>query len=111
MSPAGIFIVLLAFVLANVPFLTQRMLGCLPIPRRCEGVRKHLGWQLAELLAFYCIVGAVSRVLEARAGAVFSQRWPFYVVTFCLFLIFAAPGFTVYYLLKPPHVNLYRDDA
>src|SRR5260363_327549 len=76
MSPAGIFIVLLAFVLANVPFLTQRMLGCLPIPRRCEGVRKHLGWQLAELLAFYCIVGAVSRVLEARAGAVFSQRWP-----------------------------------
>ncbi len=107
MSQAGIFIILLAFVLANVPFLTQRLLGCLPVPRRCKGkgVCKHLGWQLAELLVFYGVTGVVGRALEARVGAVFVQNWPFYVVTFCLFLVFAAPGFAVCYLLKPFRVK------
>ncbi len=105
MSQVGIFIVLLAFVLANLPFLTQRLFGCVPVPPQRKGVRKHLRWQLLELLVFYCVTGAVGRVLEARAGAVSAQSWPFYVVTFCLFLIFAAPGFTVCYLLKPPRVK------
>ncbi len=105
MSQAGIFIILLAFVLANVPFLTQRMLGCLPMPRRCKGARKHWGWQIAELTVFYGTVGVVGRALEARAGAVFLQGGPFYVLTFCLFLVFAAPGFMVCYLLKPSRMK------
>lgn len=49
---------------------------------------------------FYLVVGALSFLLEGRAGNVFAQGWPFYTVTFCFFLVLAFPGFVFCYLMK-----------
>lgn len=96
MSAAGWFIVLLAFVAANVPFLNQRLFALVPL----DAVRKG-GWlRIGELIVLYFVVGALGFMLEARAGNRFDQGWQFYAITFCLFLVFAFPGFTFQYLVK-----------
>jgi hypothetical protein len=98
MSPASVFIVLFALVCANVPFLNQRLFACIPLPQLCRQGRKRTCWRLIELMLLYCGVGVCARLLEARAGNVFTQDWPFYVITVSLFLVFAAPGVTFCYL-------------
>ncbi len=100
MSAAGWFIVGLAVLLANLPFLNQRVFGVLSLPWTLLDNRKRLGWRLLELLVFYLVVGALSFLLEARASNVFAQGWPFYTVTFCFFLVLAFPGFVFCYLRK-----------
>jgi hypothetical protein len=40
-------------------------------------------------------------LLESRAyGGIYPQGWGFYAVTFCLFIVFAYPGFVLRYLWK-----------
>lgn len=56
--------------------------------------------RLLELLALYLIVGAVSLLLEQRAGQIAPQTWEFYAITATLFLTIAFPGFIYRYLLK-----------
>ncbi len=96
MSAAGWFIVLLAFVLANVPFLNQRLFGVMPL----RAPKKSAWWRIAELIVLYFVVGALGFALEARAGNRFEQGWQFYAITFSLFVVFAFPGFTWQYLVK-----------
>ncbi|PCE24910.1 hypothetical protein BWP39_10310 [Paraburkholderia acidicola] len=96
MSAAGWFIVLLALVGANLPFLNQRIFACVPF-----GVVKKSAWiRIGELIVLYFAVGALGFMLEARAGNRFEQGWQFYAITFSLFIVFAFPGFTFQYLLK-----------
>ena len=96
MSAAGWFIVLLAFVGANLPFLNQRLFALMPMKRE-----KKNGWlRIAELIVLYFVVGALGFMLEARAGNRFEQGWQFYAITFSLFIVFAFPGFTYQYLVK-----------
>ncbi|PMS35966.1 uncharacterized protein DUF2818 [Trinickia symbiotica] len=96
MSAAGWFVVLLAVLAANVPFANQRLFAVLPL-----GAVKKSAWiRLAELIALYFAVGALGFMLEARAGNRFEQGWQFYAITFCLFLVFAFPGFTFQYLVR-----------
>lgn len=96
MSAAGWFIVLLAFVAANLPFLNQRLFALVPV-----GAARKGGWiRIGELIVLYFVVGALGFMLEARAGNRFDQGWQFYAITFCLFLVFAFPGFTFQYLVK-----------
>ncbi|MCL4759403.1 MAG: DUF2818 family protein [Rhodocyclaceae bacterium] len=94
----GIFLLLaFAFVVANLPFLFERVLFVLPPP----GGRKGFGWRLLELVVLYLIVGTVALVLEARAhGGSYPQGWQFYATTFCLFVVFAFPGFVYRHLLR-----------
>ena len=96
MSAAGWFIVLLALVGANVPFFNQRVFAVQPLPSG----RKSVWIRLAELIVLYFAVGSIGFYLEARAGNRFEQGWQFYAITFCLFLVFAFPGFTFQYLIK-----------
>ncbi len=96
MSAAGWFIVLLALLFANLPFMNQRLLGVIAL----KSGRKSAWWRLAEVVLFYFVVGGVGRVLEAQAGNLFPQEWQFYAITFCLFLVFAFPGYTARYLVK-----------
>jgi Na+(H+)/acetate symporter ActP len=96
MSAAGWFVVLLAVVAANVPFLNQRLFGVVPFGR----ARKSAWIRIAEIIVLYFLVGAVGFMLEARAGNRFEQEWQFYAITFCLFIVFAFPGFTFQYLVK-----------
>ena len=96
---ASIWLVLvLAFCAANLPFLTSRVLGVVPIARG-----KTLAIRLAELLVMYFLVGAVGLLLEKRAGQIAPQGWEFYAVTGALFLTFAFPGFVYRHLHKPRH--------
>lgn len=91
-------VLLLAFAAANLPFLTQRLLGVVPLARG-----KSLAVRLAELVLLYFIVGGIGLLLEQRAGQIAPQGWEFYAVTGALFLTFAFPGFVWRYLYKPRH--------
>lgn len=96
MSAAGWFIVLLALLCANLPFLNQRLFAAVPI-----GAAKKSAWiRIGELIVLYFVVGALGFWLESRAGNPFEQGWQFYAITFSLFIVFAFPGFTFQYLVK-----------
>ncbi|BAN23491.1 DUF2818 family protein [Caballeronia insecticola] len=104
MSAAGWFIVLLALVGANVPFLNQRLFAVVPL-RLAESTghrtaKKNAWLRIGELVILYFVVGALGFMLEARAGNQFDQGWQFYAITFSLFVVFAFPGFTYQYLVK-----------
>ncbi|CDY73397.1 Probable transmembrane protein [Caballeronia glathei] len=103
MSVAGWFIVLLALVGANLPFVNQRLFAVIPLnlASKPHGEAKKNAWiRIAELIVLYLVVGTLGFMLEARAGNRFDQGWQFYAVTFSLFVVFAFPGFTYQYLVK-----------
>lgn len=92
----SVWIVLaVALLAANLPFLTRRVLGVLPL----RGP-KSLALRLGELLVCYGLTGAVALLLEQRAGQVAPQGWEFYAITASLFLTLAFPGFVYRYLLR-----------
>ncbi|HVS27831.1 MAG TPA: DUF2818 family protein [Burkholderiales bacterium] len=91
-----VFLLLLVFIAANLPFFSERLLFVI---RPKSGV-KNFGWRLLEVLLLYLIVGGVGYLLEARAGNVHEQSWEFYAITLCLFLVFAYPGFVYRYLWR-----------
>jgi hypothetical protein len=96
---ASIWLVLaLAFCAANLPFLTQRVLGIVPLR-----AGKNLAVRVGELVLLYFVVGGIGVLLEQRAGQVAPQGWEFYAITGALFLTFAFPGFVWRYLHKPRH--------
>jgi hypothetical protein len=96
MSAAGWFIVLLALIGANLPFLNQRLFACVPM----RAAKKNAWLRIGELIVLYFAVGALGFLLEARAGNRFEQGWQFYAITFSLFVVAAFPGFTWQYLVK-----------
>lgn len=96
MSAGGWFVVLLALIGANLPFVNQRIFGLIPLRRAA----KPAWLRISELIVLYFVVGVFGHVLESRAGNVFVQGWQFYAISFSLFLVFAFPGFTVRYLVK-----------
>jgi hypothetical protein len=91
-------VLVLAFCAANLPFLTQRLLGVLPLAKG-----KNLAIRLGELVLLYLLVGGLGLLLEKRAGQIVAQGWEFYAITGALFLVFAFPGFVWRYLHKPRH--------
>jgi hypothetical protein len=93
-------LLLLALVLANLPFLSERILFVRPAP--ASG--KAGGWRVLELMLLYCIAGIVAWLMESRAGQVHPQRWEFYAVTVCLFLVFAYPGFVYRFFWRKPGI-------
>ncbi|NML46419.1 DUF2818 family protein [Ramlibacter sp. G-1-2-2] len=96
---ASVWLVLvLAFCAANLPFLSQRVLGVVPLAGG-----KNLALRLGELVLLYFVVGGIGLALEQHAGQISPQGWEFYAVTGALFLTFAAPGFVWRYLFKPRH--------
>nr|WP_283254314.1 DUF2818 family protein [Ramlibacter paludis] len=88
-------VLVLAFAAANLPFLSQRVLGVVAL---ADG--KNLAVRLAELVALYFIVGGIGLALEKHAGQIAPQGWEFYAVTGALFLTFAFPGFVWRYLFR-----------
>ncbi len=94
---ASVYLLLaIVFTMANLPFVFDRILFVL---RPGQAAGKRLGWRLLELLLLYFAAGGLSIVLEAHShGSVYRQNWEFYATTFCLFLVFAFPGFVYRYL-------------
>lgn len=95
-SSSTVYLVIgLAVVLANLPFVSSRLLMV-----KTLGQRKHVGWQVLELLLYYLVAGAVAVALEAQAGQRSPQGWEFYAITLALFLTLAFPGFVYAHLWK-----------
>jgi hypothetical protein len=95
-SLSSLFIILLAALSANLPFLSERVFALVPLAKPT----KSLWLRLLELLFLYFVVRGIAYLLEARAGNVFPQHWEFYAITICLFLVLAFPGFVFRYLRK-----------
>lgn len=88
-------LVLLAFVAANLPFISNRLFTVLALK-----TPKNLGTRLGELVVWYFVAGGLGLFLEQHSGQIAPQGWEFYAVTGALFLTFAFPGFTWRYLFK-----------
>lgn len=93
-------LLLLALVLAHLAFLSERILFVRPAP--VSG--KAGGWRVLELMLLYCVAGIAAWLMESRAGQVHPQRWEFYAVTVCLFLVFAYPGFAYRLFWRKPGI-------
>lgn len=89
-------VILLALVLANLPFLNDKVFALISL----GGRRKHFVVRLLEMTVLFFVVGLVGIALEGRIGTVFPQTWEFYAISACAFLVFAFPGFTARYLRK-----------
>lgn len=83
-------LIIAAFLAANLPWLSERVFFL-----RSAGTAGKRAWQRwAEWLLLYFVVGALAIGLEKKLnGEIYAQGWEFYAVTFCLFLVFALPGF------------------
>jgi hypothetical protein len=96
---ASIWLVLaLALCAANLPFLTDRVLGIVPLAGG-----KSIAVRFGELVLLYFVVGDIGLLLEKHAGQIAPQGWEFYAVTGALFLTFAFPGFVWRYLYQRRH--------
>lgn len=83
--------ILAAFIAANLPWLSERFFFLVSPPNRGP---KRPWMRLLEWLVLYFVVGGLAMGLEKKyTGLIHHQGWEFYVVTFCLFLVFALPGF------------------
>jgi hypothetical protein len=90
------FLIFLGLAFANLPFINERLFGVVP---KAFAIKPF--WvRLLEMAVLYLVIGGIAYLLEAQAGNVFSQRWEFYAVTVCLFIVFAFPGFVFRYLRK-----------
>ncbi len=89
------FVIVLALLAANLPFVSQRLFGLVALR-----APKSLMVRLGELLACYLVVGAFGLLLEQRAGQIAPQGWEFYAITGALFVTLAFPGFTWRYLVR-----------
>ena len=90
-------LLLMALVLANVPWLTSRLFFVLPLKQPSKSV----AWCLLELVVFYFALGSLARYAEqATMGQVSPQKWEFYAITACMFLVLAFPGFIYRFFWK-----------
>ncbi len=90
------FVILLAALAANLPFLNEHLFSIIPL-----GIAVKPFWlRLTEMPILYALVGSIAYLLESRMGNAFVQRWEFYAVTGCLFIVLAYPGFVFRYLRK-----------
>lgn len=107
-SLAAWLVVAISLAAANLPFLTERVFGLVPLKTSTAGDgtagdgprMKSFPLRLLELIVLYFVVGFLARMLESRIGGVFAQNWEFYAITGCLFLVLAFPGFVFRYLRK-----------
>lgn len=83
-------LIVTAVIAANLPWLGERFFFFFSPP----GGRKRAWMRLAEWLVLYFVVGLGAMGLEKKYnGVIHHQAWEFYAVTFCLFMVFALPGF------------------
>ena len=96
-SAQGWLLLLIGFVAANLPVLTERLL--LLGPRRAP---KPLGWRLLELLMLSGLTILLGMAIESRIGQRAPQGWEFYAAAICLMFTFAFPGFVWRILRRQP---------
>lgn len=91
---AAFLLLILAAVLANLPFITQQFFVFFKKPE------KTIAWRLLELIVFYGLFVLLGFGLESYMGRTHSQGWQFYAITFLMFLVLAYPGYVWRYLKR-----------
>lgn len=88
----------IALILANLPWLHERLFVFFAAP---DG-HKPLWVCLLEWLVYFILWLVLAFGLEKKLmGEINHQGWEFYVITLCLFVVFALPGFIYRYDLRP----------
>ena len=91
-----LFFLAVCFFTANLPWFSDRLFGLVSLH-----AGKLLRHRLLEWLLLYFLTGLLAVGLERHfTGERYSQGWEFYTVTFCLFVVFAIPGYVFRYDLK-----------
>jgi len=90
-------VIFVALFAASLPFVSERIFGLIPLK---SSAKKSAWLRIVELIILYFIVGALGFFLESNAGNRFEQRWEFFAITACLFIVLAFPGFVFRYLRK-----------
>ncbi|MDB5762582.1 MAG: hypothetical protein JWQ21_1577 [Herminiimonas sp.] len=96
-SLSGWFVILLAVLAANLPFVNERLFALVPVKRMTA---KPFWLRLLEMFMLYALVGGIAYLLESHIGNTFTQGWEFYAITACMFIVLAYPGFVFRYLRK-----------
>jgi len=90
-------LILMFIIIANLPWLTERIF--LVGPRQSP---KPAVLRLLEWFILYFISLGMALLQEYRfSGGLYPQAWEFYVTTFCLFLVLAVPGVIYRYQWLP----------
>ncbi|MDE2175377.1 MAG: DUF2818 family protein [Betaproteobacteria bacterium] len=89
-------VIVLAFVAANLPFVSNRFFLVIPLKK----TPKSIWFRLLELLILFFVVGFIGMALEARIGQNYPQHWEFYAVSVAMFLVLAFPGYVLRYMVK-----------
>ena len=93
----NLVLLLLALLAANLPWFSERLFYVIPLKTQ----PKSVAWCLLELIVLYFVMGAIAFYAErATMGQAVPQKWEFYAVTACLFLVFAFPGFVYRYFWR-----------
>lgn len=95
---AVITLFLVAMGLANIPWLYERFFLFFVTTNN----HKKLWMCLIEWFSYFIIWLVLGFGVEKKVtGEITSQGWEFYVITLCLFVVFALPGFIYRYDLRP----------
>jgi len=91
-------IVVLAFVAANLPWLSDKVLGLVAIAKYSP---KPVWIRLIEWLILYFVLGGIALGFESKLnGQIHPQDWEFYTITLCIFFVLSVPGFIYHYEFK-----------
>ena len=97
LSNTIIIFVIIAFIAANLPWISDRLFGVIAI----KSGQKSVWMSFIEWFVLYLLIGLIALGLEKKfTSEIYSQGWEFYVSTLCLFLVFALPGFIYRFDLK-----------
>lgn len=92
-----IIFLIVAFIAANLPWISERLFGVIAL----KSGKKTIWMSLLEWFALYLLIGMVALGIEKKfTSDIYTQDWEFYASTFCLFMVFALPGFIYRFDLK-----------
>ncbi len=96
---AILILIVIAIISANLPWFSERFFLLIEPP---GGTGKRLWMCLLEWLVLLVVFLLGALGLEQKLmGELYHQDWEFYAVIFCLFVVFALPGFIYRYDLRP----------
>lgn len=97
---SSIFLILLfSFIVANLPWLSERFFIIFNPP---FGGEKRIWMRLVEWLTFACVAMLFAWGFEQKTtGTTHSQDWEFYAIFISLFVVFAFPSFIYRHLIIP----------
>jgi len=94
---SSLLLIIIVFVLANLPWLTERFFLAFAMPKG-----KSVLLRLVELLSFYLLSLVVAAMAEMQfSGDIHIQEWEFFWSTFFAYLVLSVPGVVYRYQWLP----------